>query len=123
MLKKGTWPHRPRPWPKGFCRSPAGRPEALLWVCFLPVSEIFPGAQKFNHFLEFFLGLIDSRYISEGDLGIALAKILALLLLKDMTPIPGPIFFMANRQIRKKIPRGRIHERRLLKNLFSCRPE
>ena len=34
------------------------------------------------------------------------AKSLALLLLKDMTPIPGPILFMANRQIRNIMPKG-----------------
>ena len=47
------------------------------------------------------------------------AKILALLLLKDMTPIPGPIFFMAYRQIRKKMAIGMIQERTLLRNLLS----
>jgi hypothetical protein len=47
------------------------------------------------------------------------AKILALLLPKDITPIPGPIFFMANRQIRKKMPMGRTQERRVPRNLLS----
>ncbi len=47
------------------------------------------------------------------------AKSLALLLLKDMTPIPGPIFFMAYRQIRNIMPMGRIQERMLLRNLLS----
>ena len=47
------------------------------------------------------------------------AKSLALLLLKDMTPIPGPIFFMANRQIRNIMPRGSTQERIVLRILLS----
>jgi len=42
-----------------------------------------------------------------------------LLLLKDMTPWPGPIFFIAYRQIRKKMPMGRIQERMVPRNLLS----
>jgi hypothetical protein len=36
-----------------------------------------------------------------------------------MTPIPGPIFFMAYRQIRSIMPMGRIQERILVRNLLS----
>jgi hypothetical protein len=85
--------------------------------------KFFRSFEKFDHFLEFFPGLIDSGHIGKRDLGIAFRENFGLAFGKDMTPIPVPIFFMANRQIRKKMPRGRIQDRRLLRNLFSCRPE
>jgi hypothetical protein len=40
-------------------------------------------------------------------------------LAKDMTPIPGPILFMAYRQIRKKMAIGMTQDRILLKSLLS----
>ena len=47
------------------------------------------------------------------------AKILALLLPNDMTPVPGPILVMAYRQIKNIRPKGIIQERMLPSNLLS----
>ncbi len=68
--------------------------------------EFFRRFEKFDNFLEFFLGFIDAGHIGKRDLGVAFCKNFGLALAKDMTPIPGPIFFMANRQIRKNNAHG-----------------
>ena len=120
MLKKGTLASpatalasRVLPVPGGADQKHSlGDPPPSVWN--------FSGSlQELDDFLELLLCLIDARHIGEGDLRLVLCEKLGFALGERHTPIPGPIFFIANRQIRSICAMGRTHERIPLRNLLS----